>query len=73
MEFSGPEYWHGQPFPSPGDLPNPGIETRYPTLQADSLPTELWGKPNVPLICQPIDNNSSTKPQSDPNAVYIEP
>jgi len=42
MEFSRPEYWSGQPFPSPGDLPNPGIEPRYTTLQADSLPTELF-------------------------------
>ena len=33
------------PFPSPGDLPNPGIEPRFPALQADSLPTELSGKP----------------------------
>ena len=33
----------GLPFPSPGDLPNPGIEPGSPTLQADSLPTELWG------------------------------
>ena len=39
MEFSSPEYWSGLPFPSPGDLPNPGIEqvSRSPTLQADSL------------------------------------
>ena len=41
MEFSRPEYWSGLPFPSPGDLPNPGIEARSPTLQADSLPAEL--------------------------------
>ena len=34
MEFSKAEYWSGQPFPSPGDLPNPGIEPRSPTLQA---------------------------------------
>ena len=40
MEFSRPEYWSGEPFPSPGDLPNPGIEPRSPTLQADSLPAE---------------------------------
>ena len=40
MEFSRPEYWSGLPFPSPGDLPNPGIEPRSPTLQADSLPAE---------------------------------
>ena len=45
MEFSRPEYWSGSPFPSPGDLPNPGIEPRYPALQADSLPAEPPGKP----------------------------
>ena len=39
MEFSRLEYWSGSPFPSPGDLPNPGIEPRSPALQADSLPT----------------------------------
>ena len=42
--FSRQEYWSGLPFPSLGDLPNPGIEPRSPALQADSLPTELWGK-----------------------------
>ena len=35
------EYWSGLPFPSPGDLPDPGITPGYPALQADSLPTEL--------------------------------
>ena len=45
MEFSRPEYWHGQPFPSRGDLPNPGIEPGSPAMQADSLSTELRGKP----------------------------
>ena len=35
------------PFPSPGDLPNPGVEPRSPTLQADSLPSELPGKPTT--------------------------
>ena len=45
MEFSRPEYWSGQPFPSPGDLPNPGIEPRSPALQADSLPAEPPEKP----------------------------
>ena len=43
MEFSRPEYWSELPFPSPGDLPNPGIEPGSPELQADSLPTELSG------------------------------
>ena len=45
MEFSGPEYWSEQPFPSLGDLPNPEIEPRSPALQADSLPAEPEGKP----------------------------
>ena len=43
MEFSRPEYWSGQPFPSPEDLPNPGIEARSPALQADSLSAEPQG------------------------------
>ena len=45
MGFSRQEYWSGLPFPSPGDLPNPGIEPGSPALQADSLLTELPGKP----------------------------
>ena len=44
MAFSRHEYWSGLPFPSPGDLPTPGIEPRSPALQADSSPTELRGK-----------------------------
>ena len=46
MEFSRQEYWSGQPFPSPGNLSNPGIEPRSPALQADSLPCEPPGKPS---------------------------
>ena len=45
MGFSRPEHWSGWPFPSPGDLPNPGIEARSPALQADSLLAEPQGKP----------------------------
>ena len=45
MGFSRQGYWSGLPFLSPGDLPNPGIEPLSPALQADSLPTELQGKP----------------------------
>ena len=45
MEFSRSECRSGQPFPSPGDLPNPGIKPRSPTLQEDSLPSEPSGKP----------------------------
>ena len=44
-EFSRQEYWSGLPFPSPGDLPNPGIEPRSPALQANALPSEPPGKP----------------------------
>ena len=40
MEFSRQEYWSGLPFPSPGDLPDPGIEPRSPAFQAGSLPSE---------------------------------
>ena len=39
------EYWSGKPIPSPGDLPNSGIEWGSTALQVDSLPTELTGKP----------------------------
>ena len=43
MGFSRPQYWSGLPRPPPGDLPNPGIEPRSPTLQTDSLPSEyVW-------------------------------
>ena len=41
--FSRQEYWSELPFPSPGDLPNPGIEPGSPTLQADALPSEPPG------------------------------
>ena len=56
MEFSRQEYWSGLPFPSPGELPNPGIEPGSPALQAGALPSE----PLVQLATQ----NSSTAPQS---------
>ena len=62
MAFSRQEYWSGLPFPAPGDLPDPGIEPRSPVLQADSLPSELPGKPNdrlgqAQLTSNPIVNN----------------
>ena len=41
MGFSRQEYWSGLSFPSPGDLPDPGIKPRSPTLQADALPSKL--------------------------------
>ena len=45
MGFSRQEFWSGLPLPSPGDLPDPGIESGSPALQADSLPSEPPGKP----------------------------
>ena len=52
MEFSRQEYWNGLPFPSPGDLPDPGIKTGSPGLQADVLPFEPPGNSSKsgPLI-----------------------
>ena len=44
MGFSRQEYWKGLPFPSPGDLPNPGTEPESPSLQTDALPSERPGK-----------------------------
>ena len=49
MEFSRQEYWTGLPFPSLGDLPDPGIKPKFPTLQADSLPSEPPGKHILPF------------------------
>ena len=45
MELSRQEYWSGFPCPSPGDVPDPGIEPRSPALQADASPSEPPGKP----------------------------
>ena len=47
MEFSRQKDWSGLPIPSPGDLPDPGIELRYPALQADSLLSEPPKKPHA--------------------------
>ena len=46
MKFSRQEYWSGMPFPSPGDLLDPGIEPGSPALLADTLPSEPPGNPN---------------------------
>ena len=52
LEFSRQEYWSRLPFPSPGDLPHPGIEPGSPALQADALPSEPPGKPIKDDNCQ---------------------
>ena len=54
MGFSRQEYWSGLPFPSSGDLPNPGIESRSPALQGDSSLSEPPGKP--PVIDKKLPN-----------------
>ena len=50
MGFSRQDYRSGLPFPSPGDLPSPGIEPRYPALKVDALPSELPGKSRLLYI-----------------------
>ena len=60
MEFSRPEYWNEWPFPSPGELPNPGIEPRSPALQVDSLPAEHKGSPRIlEWVAYPFSSRSS--------------
>ena len=74
--FSWQEYWRGLPFPSPGDLHNPGIEPRSPSLQADSfthcamreapfaLPAAAAAKSlqSCPTLCDPIDSSPPGSP-----------
>ena len=71
MKFSRQEYWSGLPFPSPGDLPNPGIKPGSPTLQADSLLSEPPEKPLVPRAGDGVgmggDEESQTAESSDFN------
>ena len=50
MGFSRQEYWSGSPFPSPGDLPDPGIKPRSPALQIDALTSEPPGKPTQGIV-----------------------
>ena len=64
MDFSRQEYWSGLPFPSPGDLRDPGIKPRSPALQADSLLTELPGK--LFLLYSVINSFSPTPWHADP-------
>ena len=58
MGFSRQGYWSGLPFPSPGDLPDPGIVPRSPALQADALPSEPPGKQGEKTVLRMGENNS---------------
>ena len=60
MGFSRQEYWSGVTFPSPGDLPNSGIEPGSPALQADALTSEPPGKLKQ-ITCIQITKSSKTK------------
>ena len=55
MVFPRQEHWNGLPFPSPGDLPSPGMEPGSPALQADSLPSE---PPGVALVVKNLSANA---------------
>ena len=87
MEFSRPEYWSGEPFPSPGDLPNPSIELRYPSLQADSKLSHKGNPTKLEWVAFPFARGSSqprcrtqvsltagrfwAKPQGKPNKTGV--
>ena len=59
LGFSRQEYWSGLPFPSPGDLPKPGIEPGLPALQTDALLSEPPGRP---LVWPQVNNREGTQP-----------
>ena len=67
--FSRQEYWSALPFPSPGDLPNPGIEPRSPTLQVDSLLSEPPGKPTLIHCKAPTMGEAKGFPDGKPTNV----
>ena len=64
LEFSRLEYWSGQPFPSPGDLPNPEIQPRSPALQADPLLAEPQGKPKNTGVGSLSFSRESSQPRN---------
>ena len=66
MRFSRHDYWSGLPFPSPGDLPNPGIKPGSPALQTEALPSEPPGK----LSLTEHSKNSLYLDQSSPQYCY---
>ena len=71
MGFSTQECWSGLPFPSPGDLPKPGIEPGSPTLQADALPSEPQGKPASQRKSMPKNAQTTTQLHSSHTLVML--
>ena len=76
MGFSRQECWSGLPFPSPGDLPNTGIEPGSPALQAEALPSEPPGEPNSQMTntnFQDILHDSLTYRGCHPSVIGLLP
>ena len=71
MEFSRQEYWSGLPFPSPGGLSNPGIESVSPVLQVDSLPLNHPGSPDPRLCGQNMTNHRNGGKGTQPPGVVM--
>ena len=73
MGFSRQEYWSGLPFPSPGDLPNPGIKPQSPALQTGALPSEPPGKPwwLANLANQPTTNHRQIRKLSQDHSSQV--
>ena len=69
MEFSRQEYWSGLPFPSPGDLPDPGVEPGSSTLKADALPSEPPGKALLSHL-RPTQRKEPNQDQLKPATSY---
>ena len=70
MGFSRQEYWSGLPFPSPGDLLDPGIELESPAFQADALTSEPPGK-SIFLEGEPIPKKGNAKECSNYNTIVL--
>ena len=72
MGFSRQEYWSGLPFPSPGNLPNPGIKLRSPAFQADALTSEPPGMlSNIPKSPLLISHSQESKVSLIPNLSHL--
>ena len=69
MGFSRQGYWSGLPFPSPRDFPNPGNESEFLPLQADSLPSEPPGKPKMVLMVEKNDR-LGIDPRTEVKAIW---